>query len=312
MLDKSIVEFERKYFIRDLIPENIFTSFRVIEFEKFTTFLSLIKNADKFESRVLRIPIESRKELEIISKIMKETFLFNFCTIELIMSGDLFKDTIGNLLLEISNFKHSIIIRDIYDFSLRDLMKDKKNEWISKHPLFIEIEINYENYIMVLSKIPHLYANGQHRFFRLDWNYSSFNKMKMSELKSLEFWINHIISWIVTPITRQEVLTIEPVYGFYLSVFVSDEFMLYYNKRHFIESKNTYLLDMSNEDMGFKCLSRFTKYTDLTKEVMYFNWLPKRIDWSLLNFYDNEKIEKNINEIPEITLLVMQFMRRAF
>ncbi len=308
MLGKNNMKFERKYFIRDIITKNnILKSFDLIEFENFTTFVRLFKMGQIKENILLKIPIQSNKEFQFLNNLLKNTGLTNFYNIALIMDEKLFLNLIKRDLPTISHIPIRIYLKEI-SFDLKDLMMDEYSQkWTSKNPIFYSTKISYKNYVEKLNNLPYLYSNKSFRFFEIQWDYESFNRMPIGELPKLEFWINHINIWRFSSKGEQyENIEINKGNDLRLSIFISEKGGLYYCRQHFEDMPEDELLNIINfkENYSAREMSKFLEYTKISKDVLYFPIPMKNIGWDYISFYYNKKMTGNVNEIPFITALI--------
>jgi len=309
MLGKNIIS--REHFIADILTDPL-KPFHTLEFETFKTFVSVLAKELVFTKKRLRIRVKSNDELIYLGKILNETAITHENKIDILMTSALFKEVLAKELSDITEIPHTVFIDDA-DFNIFTLLKDEANrKWITTHASYVERNITYENYVHELAEIPHTYMQKGIRFFNLHWDYQSFEKMPLEELHKLEFWINHVISWRFRKAEDKNELVFYFNTNFDKPLFISENLCYYFNRNHFIANPTDYLIDMTQKHETYRQIVKFTKYAHLLGNQIYVNWLPSRLNWNMVDFYQNELIMGNVNEFPEITLLVLRWFGRAY
>ena len=313
MLDENDISFERTHFIADILSrDSILDSFYKIEFADFTTFFKIMKLNLIKSNKILKIKIENEEEFDMLSDLVVNTGLSNFYIIILLMDESLFLNLVKTKLPLISHIHLTIYLSEI-SFDQKDLMMDEKSrKWISKNPVYFDVVINKDNYVDMLSKIPYLYSSKMIRFFNINYDYQSFEDMPVCEFQKLEFWINHIKIWAAFSKDKKfEEIVINGVSQFHLSIFIDSDGNLFYNRQH-CEHKGAPLFNIldEREQYSFHEMAEILRYTKLSPDIFYFPFRPKKIMWNMINYFDNITLMGNVNEIPVITALIMQWSWR--
>ena len=304
MLGKDIIE--RKFFIKDIMSEP-YKNFELLVFETFTTFYRILKQGNMFSGKGIRIYVKTIEEITFLGKIMDETELCKDNDIEMVMSSELFISALDNVLNEINDNRHIIIVTDS-NFNIHDLLKDeKKVNWINTKPAYAEINITYDNYVKILSEIPRIYVQQGIRFFKFNWDFRTFERMTLGELHKFEFWLNHIIGWQLS--TTKNKLKIYRT-SFIHELFITEDLKFYYNKQHYDEDPDDFILDSTQPNELQADFVRFKKYDDIDQHKIYFGWNAVAPNWTFMNYYHNEQIMGNVNEVPIITMIIMKWMAR--
>ena len=309
---KRIKKFERKYFIKDLFrPKQVLDCFELVEFESFRAYYNAVKEGFYHHKAVITsVRINDEKEVQHLKKIIETTNVFwDRNNIEIKIKSNLLMKTIEI----IKDVEEKIILTVLHDDEFLLLSEFKKYKgWIGRNPLYIEYDVNNDNYVDVFIHLTREYATGLIRFFKLNWDYESFQKVSIQDLTSLEFWINHVNVWIQESydgnLAHLEIFDIKGK-----PIFVSERLGLYYNKKHFDSYHASPLIfltdhkDKNGEDISYISLNWLRSYMDLVDDVLYLDVKPKNFIHSFINYYDNIRIKGSINEIPLITILVMSW-----
>lgn len=316
-------QFQRTQFIKDLFKaKGVLNTFDTIEFENVQTFIdSMMKETFYAKTgKTLEIPIYNLKDFDDTQKLIKETDMTNYNYITfLVRDCELLKNMFNKGLV---NKKYGIcLVCNIDDikFSINILNEHKNSvEWMSNNVLSIRTLIDKNNYSHILNHLIKLFNQKRFRFFDLKFDYESLSQLKVKEFEKFEFWINQFISWVHSSGDRNKLKNeqIEVKYKFdspNKRIFISSDNKLYYNKQHFDESKETFLIDVekyylsNGEQVANKDLNRFRQYLDFNNRTLGLPFQPKRFNGEWIDFYQNEKINKAINDVPLICVIIMNW-----
>ena len=300
------IDFKRQFFIKDLfIPERVINCFNCIEFESYQIFSYCIEN-DLFiipENGFIFIPIKSISDYKSMVKIFNETNICNNSYLYLIIEEQSLLDAV---LSTIVDKRFSILITK--DLKI-DFVKYWNNtigkEWISKNRIIKKIKIDYPNYDRQINEMISIFNEEFIRFFLLDFDYVSFEKIKIEEIHKLKFWIRNFIGWT----KLKDVDSIEIISTpFVRKIFVSDELVLYMdNKKKDIWSFDLMLyLKDDGESMPMRELNLLRKYIDFVPNAMYTE--SKITNWFLMDYAQCKEIQGSLNEIPLMMGLINRWL----
>jgi len=295
---------ERKYFIKDLFdPKKIINRFNYVEFKSFRAFIDCYMK-DLFvlgKQNRFTIPINSLEEFEQFGKISQETLLCETAEINLFIKPDLLNKIFQEKIGLVVDKKFNITTTKEIKHGLDDWGSiENFRLWTQYNPLWINIEINYNNFRSVVEDILKIYNTQKWRFFWLKFDYESFEEMKFKELHELEFWLNQLIIWVRgTKDKKYKYPHIETNnWGFKKKIIISEDLKLYLGKKMWFDIGK--YIDCNGEEVPFKELNILRSYIDLVPEAL----IPKMNDLSFIDFYQNYKIMGHINEIPYITKII--------
>lgn len=300
---------QRENFIKDLFnPKGILNRFKEIEFEDFKTFIESVNKEVLILNKDIRciIPIKSIEEFDFFKELITDTYLTDKIQIILKIKQDLLSDVFSRCA-ELKNKRFDIITDDI-DFSRDDVLSKGYIVWTENNPLWVEIDINYSNIEEAVEKITNIYVKKRFRFFKLNFDFESFQDMKFSELPRLMFWLFQIKCWVtqsvstcdeqITPLPDQEPIIL--YHKKLKDIFISKEFGMFINKQAFDEGEMLFDLaknyKLNGETIPFKELNKLRQYIDIK--------IPEKLPHTYINFYHNIKIRGSINETPAITNII--------
>ena len=316
-------QFQRTQFIKDLFKaKGVLNAFDTIEFESVQTFVDAIVRETFYAKtgKTLEIPIYNEKEFLDMQKLIKDTDITNYNYITLLFfDKELLKKSFK---IGLTNKKYGMcFVYDLnnIDFSVNQLNSTKvSTEWMSNNIFSIRFTINKNNYSNVLNKAIKLYNQKRFRFFDIKFDYLSLSQLKIKELEKFEFWINQFITWVHSSDDKNKLKNeqIEVKYKFDSAnkkIFIDSNEKLYYNRQHFEESPDTFLFDIkkyynsNGEQVANKDLNRFRQYLDFNNKTIGLPFIPTRFNGEWIDFYQNEKINKAINDVPLICVIIMNW-----
>lgn len=297
---------ERQLFIKDLFNSKyILNSFNQIEFENFKTFIECVQKDTLDLNKNIRctIPINTVEEIDVFVELASESYLCERTMFNLILKNDLIKDFFDRVV-PLKNKKYEITMRELPKHRLKELNEETNGfgYWTKHNPLWIELDFNYENMEDIITLIVETFMNVHYRFYKINFDYESFDKMKVKELHKLEFWLHQIRWWRNIPQTNSE--EIQPIILFNRvgrTIFVSRDFKLYITRKAFEDGNMLFDLGKHYKDNGetipFLELNKLRSYTDLNIAKNPF-----------VDYYQNLKIMGHINEIPYITRIISKVL----
>lgn len=190
--------YNRKYYVKDLFDKkNIFKYINSLEFESFNVFINrFLKDTSWFDLSLERlvIPIESKEQIDIISRLYLSKMPHIFLYIKDIKCLDTFDFNLDNV---------SLMIDDDKVLSFRQFVKESKNQnlidFLSKSIGFVRINISSND----IGNI----ANKYHKsisifpYFSICeayWDFNSFKDTKIKDLNPLIYDIKFLRGTIST------------------------------------------------------------------------------------------------------------------
>jgi len=313
-------EFKRQYYIKDLFHgDQVLNNFSEIEFESIEGYLiALEKKFLQNSNKAIIISIKTPAEFQIIKQIFEKTELCSMIQFRLKMTYLLLDELLDNSFFQgLEKKKFAIILTEFPGLVKIDIFKKNESalQWCQENPIWLEFNISYSNYEIQLNSIPRYYIKGGIRFIKLNFDYESFLEAKIDEFKKIEFWINHLNNWIIESRNKDSLsLNLFSVPPSTRSIFVDNNLKLFFNSNHFAKEKENALFDLlamqsyNGESIPFKELNRLRQYLDLSPEIMICDFDKSIIKWSLVDYYQNRKIMGNVNEIPLISMIIMNWV----
>lgn len=287
---------ERQLFIRDLFNSKyILNNFGEIEFENFKTFIECV-NKDTIElTKKIRItvPIKTIEEIDVFVKLASENYMCEKANFNLFIEPD-FLDEFFTRIQYLKNKRYSITSTvDIAHPRVYFQIFPGYVYWTTHNPLWVELDVSYDNIEETIITIVETYMKKRYRFFKLNIDYESFEKMKLGELHKLEFWLHQLYVWKSTSgsakIKMKNQQPIELYLGYNKTIFVSKDFKLYVTRQAFKEGDMLFDLGKNYKANGntipFKELNILRSYIDLP---------IKDVPW--LDYYQNKKVMGHFNE----------------
>lgn len=301
------VDFKRVAYIKNLFcSKNILDNFTHVEFEKLKTFLiSIEKDLIIITGKNKTIvPINNDIELDVIEKILDgadlpEVYLLinpNFWNILLEKGNNIWYKKIGIILNEFPENEEN--------FNIKQLSKinPKINEWSKLNLPHIRANIDYNNYQYIIQKIINFSSKTEHSFYILNFDYQSFNEMKIEESHNLEFWLTRLCIYLKQNMEFRIVIERNTVY--YKPIFVDNNLNLYLNNKKIEKDLILKLYEHLNdngETIDLYTLNNFRQYIDLLPKHLK---VDNNFNLCLLNYSDHTSINGFINEVPLITRII--------
>lgn len=295
------INFERKYYIKDLFrPKQILNAFDHIEFDDLNTFLLVLQESlfQINKSNIIQIPVNNLNEYEQIVKIMNETLICEKA--KLIIEVEK-QDLFSKVLVKLPDRKFAIFT----NFNNIVPNEARGTKWWRENPIYRKVLISANDYREKISAIINSFSNTPIRFFYLEFNYESFQHLKLSDLNMLEFWIHHMNTWMTAMKENDRIRFFFKDFG--RKIFVGSDLTLYMNR-----NKTTWsfplkdYLDCDGEIVPHKALNNLRQYMDLCPEAIY-SLHPIR-NWALIDYEQNIKIMTHLNEIPIIAGLINRWL----
>ncbi|MEE9439000.1 MAG: hypothetical protein V3V14_08380, partial [Saprospiraceae bacterium] len=285
---------------------SILNEFNEVEFESFTLFLKSLelRILELKKDHILLVPITDIKEFDAFVKLITTTYLTHKANIVLEIEQDLFKDVFERCK-DLKNKRFGIMTSSDCSYGRGEFMNIEGYKlWTEINRLYIKIKINYDNIEEMVSRIITAYVKQGWRFFKLMFDYESFNKMPLEEFHKLRFWLYEIVTWCMSsqPQERNPKIreTQQPIVLYrrgFKTIFISDNYKLYLNKQAFDEGEELFDLgkhiDHNGEQVPHKELNKLRSYIDLKDDMYGF----KNVNHRYLDFYQNLKIMGHINEV---------------
>lgn len=320
LLDIGLVEqygcnskMKRKYFIKDLFnPRNILDKFNELEFESFNVFVRLTQSGiyTPTENQEIIIPIQ-KEEIEPMNTLLTESYLCDKTNVSLYMKWETLEEFIKQLDEKLAKKLFTIIV-DEYKDTLMSLyeLNDNFRIWTHDNPIWAKVFINYENYKRQLNDIISLYNKKKFRFFKLIFDYASFDQINLKEIRGLEWRIGQFMQWYTS--TRQDKkYDVDPLIvnrKAEKTLFVGNDLKLYVNKEAFKDKAVLFDLAEHLEDDGesidFHDLADLRVYMDLQFKFL----IPQMRNYYFVDFYQNRKILGEYIEIPLICQLITRWL----
>jgi hypothetical protein len=316
-----MIEYKPKLSIKELFKaEGLLNQFGYIVFEDIDTFVSSIKQ-DFFKTKfkhIIELPINTLNSFNKMIKIFEETEITATNYFRLVVPRELLFQLLPTKIRTSAKFELVYESNNI-DFSINDLMGMKKIcLWLQNNPLTVRVKINRDNYTRIFNDLPAFYNLYRFRLFDLTFDYTSFDSITISELRKLEFWINHFNSWYMSSGDKNNRgdldIQIRIDNNIFKKVYVTKDFKLYLTKQQFIEQPNDYLFDLAKnkqcngEEVPYKELNKLRQYLDFNPIMLLTQFKPRMINGFLMDFYQNKKIMGNICELPLIVILIMDWL----
>jgi len=304
-------QFKRKYRIKDLFRyTEMLHPFKLIRVESLSVLLRVIdEELLPMAHETIYVPIENSKELHTISHIFRNSKLDQVCHIQLEMAKDLFYQFLQNYQSE----NIDILITD-KPVNLLQLFSEHPDcpglSWIQSHRLYFRFRINRTN-LETLNQIPPINIKYGIRFFDIDFDYHDLNRLRLSELPKVEFWLNQLLVWVKDSHEHDQIV-IHHRKPFHLSCFIDNQLTLSYNptanqpKIKMLEWK-----EATGESVSYSQLATYRKWIDLEPKVFYRH-PGAEIYWSLVNLQANQDLGGDITQIPLITTYINELMRRIY
>lgn len=303
---------KRKYFIKDLYrPTQVLLPFTEVEFESLQCFADFTTKGlyqPKQDQRLI-LPV-AKKEILHVNKLLAKSYLCDKTNVILRMSEETFLEFLQVMTEDVSKKHFSVLLGNI-SFTLHELFKkgDYGRFWIQKNPIWIEKTISYENYKRILNEIISIYNQTRMRFFRLRFDYQSFDAMTLRETRELQFRCNQFVQWFRG--TREEKYKVEKLEVDKFpkkSVFVDNDYNLYVHRRAF-EANDPFFhlgehMNQNGEEIDFHDLADLRAYSDIKVEYH----IPQIRQFWLIDYWQNKKILGEYVEIPMITQLFERWL----
>ena len=304
---------QRENFISGLFSsKSILNEFNEVEFESFTLFLEAFEKQIFMlkKNQILLIPIKEIKEFDIFVDIVTTSYLTDKCNIVINVEPDLLIDVLERCK-DLKHKKFGIMTSSDIKYGRDDFKDiDGYNIWTENNPLYIKININYNNIEEMVSRFAHIYIKQGWRYFKLMFDYESFDEATLEDVHKIEFWLFEIINWTAASHTerasaiRDNQQPIKLYHKGFKTMFLSNDYKLYLNRQAFEEGEMLFDLgkhiEHNGEQVPYTELNKLRSYIDLKPEFYDF----KKINHGYIDFYQNLKIMGSINEVPIITKIV--------
>jgi len=294
---------ERQLFIKDLFnSKDILNAFKEIEFENFKTFTECLKKDTITLTKqvIINLPVKTFEEIDVFVKLAAENYMCEMTNFNLLIKPDLL-ETFFDRSKPIKNKRFSITTTDDIEINRFDLhIIESFLSWTRSNPLWIETNINYDNFEESVIKIIEIYMKLGYRFFKINFDYESFDKMTIEELHKLEFWLRQLNIWKISSMDKKNKKNKQPMMYYRRkgkTIFVSRDFKLYVTKQAFEEGDMLFDLAKhykhNGNEVPFKELNILRSYIDMKKDFD-----------GLTDFYQNKKIMGNFVEEAYITKFI--------
>ena len=303
------MEFKRELYIKNLfIPKEIINAFDWVEFNSIEAFKKAVKG-DFYNIRdgsCLQINIHDFKDFIFLAHLWR-------------LKPDMFLKQRVHILASDTNIIDEILTKPIPKDMKFDLMLthpinisdywDKNRDWLSKNRTVLIQNIHAETIATDICELLEIFNNNNLRFFLLDIDYESFNKLNLDELEKVKFWFFHLKTWIRDDtLAKGNKLDISSK-NFYKPIFIDDDLTLYLDAHKesslWFFALGEYLED-TGETISNSALNCLHKYMDLLPNVFYTDF--KINNWRLISYRQIKKMGYFLNEIPLIMSLIQRWL----
>jgi len=301
----------RKFYIKDLFnSKHVLDHFGEVEFESWYAFYNAIKKGllPFSEEQTIIFPINNEKEMEQYIKVIKLTRITDKTKLIIKLTPELFKYLVSNSFFDMKKKYFDVMLYKTDKIILKEMyeLNDTFAYWSKQNRVFFELYINKENYKEELNHVITLYLNTKIRFFKLHFDFLSFETMTMGELHEFNYHVSHLDYWKKSSNDKKQGVQSLELYpfGWNLTLFVDEKLRLYINKQAFDEKKVLFSLgehlNDNGETLDMTTLESLRVYMDV-KEIFLIPNLKAPV---FMDFYQNKKIMGHVNEIPEVNLMI--------
>jgi len=310
-MSSTNITFKRDAFITDLFnPQTTIQKFDVVEFTGIPAFMKAVtlKLFNINDLTHTKIWVWSLDDWKIIKRLFIETKIYFKQYIDICIPQEILEDIVCDFDEKIINAKFRLYVKFTSFIELNDLvnLSESFKKWVSGNRIYFILNLSKDNYIEQINMMGKLYITGLLRFFKVNFDYDSFQTCTLNDLHKIEFWINTLASFY--KVDAEDKFTLDISGFFYRGVIVSEDLKLYYpnsNKLLFDLAKN---LDKNGETLCSEELYNLRRYLDMKEKNVLFNVPVKKPAWELINWADNFKINNELVEVPPITCLILNWL----
>jgi hypothetical protein len=279
-----------------------------VEFESWFAFYKSSSLIQFNMEQTLIIPLNDIEELEEFSKIIKETRIADKTMLYIKLTPELLIDFVNKNLFEVYKKSFDIILNKTDEIILKELYQLNNNfgKWSTRNRMWFEFYINKDNYKTELNDIITLFLNTNIRFFKLHFDFLSFEKMNLGELHEFNYHIQHIFYWQMSSADKKQGMSQLELYpfGWCPTLFVDENLNLYVNRIAFEEKDVLFKLGEHLNDDGESLsvleLESLRVYMDIQEHFL----MPSLRSPRFMDFYQNKKVMGHYNEIPKLNLMI--------